>query len=311
MGTRTRKHPLDRQLAPSVLRLLVLVEDLGGVGAAARVVGVSQPTASRALTGLESRLGVMLLRRTALGTSLTAEGLALSAQARLVLAAYDRLESVVADMGPDTSGQLKLAASRTVGEQLVPGWLAAVGRERPDLQVQFHVGNSDAVIHQVRAGEVPLGFVEVPTPPADLASEVLLHDRMVVIVSPGHPWAGGTVTLHHLGLAHLVERERGSGTRSMVDTVLPHRSSPAAEFDSNTAIIHAVAAGIGPAVLSELTIGNAARDGDVVVVPWSHEPPRRPLCAIWQPALSSSRLVRDILAIVRTDVSRTRRPMVG
>ena len=89
----------------------------------------------------------------------------------------------------------------------------------------------------------------------------------------------------------------------MVDTVLPHRASPAAEFDSNTAIVRAVAAGLGPAVLSELTIGENARTGDVVVVPWAHDPPKRPLCAIWQSALTSSRLVRDILTVVRADIA--------
>lgn len=304
MTTDGATHPLDRSLTPAVLRLLVLVEDLGGVGAAARACGVSQPSASRALAGVEGRLGCLLLRRTALGSSLTPEGLALAAQARLVLKAYDQLESLAHDLSRGTPGHVRLAASRTVGEQLVPGWLGALAGQRGDLQVSFHVGNSDAVIQQVRAGEVPLGFVEVPTPPVGLAHEILLYDRLVVIVPPDHPWVGHPVSLDDLAAAHLVEREPGSGTRSMVDTVLPHRNSPSAEFDSNTAIVRAVAAGVGPAVLSELTTGEDARTGEVALVPWAHDPPKRPLCAIWQSALTSSRLVRDILAVVRADISR-------
>ena len=303
MTTDGATHPLDRSLTPAVLRLLVLVEDLGGVGAAARACGVSQPSASRALAGVEGRLGCLLLRRTALGSSLTPEGLALAAQARLVLKAYDQLESLAHDLSRGTPGHVRLAASRTVGEQLVPGWLGALAGQRGDLQVSFHVGNPDPVIQQVRAGEVPLGFVEVPTPPVGLAHEILLYDRLVVIAPPNHLWVGRPVGLDDLAAAHLVEREPGSGTRSMVDTVLPHRASPAAEFDSNTAIVRAVAAGLGPAVLSELTIGENARTGDVVVVPWAHDPPKRPLCAIWQSALTSSRLVRDILTVVRADIA--------
>ena len=110
MTTDGATHPLDRSLTPAVLRLLVLVEDLGGVGAAARACGVSQPSASRALAGVEGRLGCLLLRRTALGSSLTPEGLALAAQARLVLKAYDQLESLAHDLSRGTPGHVRLAA---------------------------------------------------------------------------------------------------------------------------------------------------------------------------------------------------------
>lgn len=303
MTTHGAIRSLDRTLTPAVLRLLVLVEDVGGVGAAARACGLSQPTASRALASLERKLGCLLLRRTALGSSLTPEGLALAAQARLVLNTYDQFEALVNEFSQSGVGRVKLAASRTVGEQLVPGWLAALAKQRPDLQVCFHVDNSASVIEHVRVGKVPLAFVEVPVPPAGLASEVLRYDRLVIIAPPGHPWQDHSLRLSQLESAHLVEREPGSGTRAMIDSLLPRRNAPAAQLDSNTAIIRAVAAGVGPAVLSELTIEDAVRSGEVVVVPWAHEPPRRPLCAVWQEALSSSHLVYNILSVIRAQLA--------
>src|SRR5690625_514906 len=82
---------LERLLPPRVLRLLVELEERGGVGAAARIVGMTQPSASRALAALERELGYALLRRTPLGSTLTSEGAALVGQARDVLAHYTRL----------------------------------------------------------------------------------------------------------------------------------------------------------------------------------------------------------------------------
>lgn len=300
------RHPLDHVLTPGVLRLLVLVEELGGVGAAARAAGISQPSASRTLGALERRLGYLLLRRTPLGSTLTAEGMALAAQARLVLGPYDQLTGAALDLAGASPSHLTLAASRTVGEQLVPLWLSALAVASPELRLTFRVDNSDAVVRAVRSGGVPLGFVEVATPPSGLALEVLRYDELVVIVPPGHRWEGGTVAADDLAVERLVEREPGSGTRGMLDLLAPVRLRPSAEFDSNTAIIQAVAAGLGPAVLSELAVGAAVRAGDVAAVAWRVPPPRRPLCAIWQHTLGSSRLVAGILEVARAHVGAGR-----
>lgn len=305
---------LERLLSPRVLRFLLELEERGGVGAAARVVGMTQPTASRALASIERELGYALVRRTPLGSTLTSQGAAVVGQARAVLAEYGQLHKLARSFDGQATTDLHLAASRTVGEHLVPQWLGAFARELPELRVSFHVDNSEAVIADVVSGQAPLGFVETPDLPATVHSEVLTHDRLVVIAPPGAGMVaasvdGGTaplkadrftsptndepsetpvaaaranaITLADLGEVALVEREPGSGTRAMLDQLLPQRPSAIAQFDSNTAIVQAVAAGVGPAVLSELAVQEAVRTGKVREMEWLEAPPLRPLHAIW------------------------------
>jgi len=291
-------YALARLLPPRVLHFLLELEERGGVGAAARVVGMTQPTASRALASIERELGYALVRRTPLGSTLTSQGAAVVGQARAVLAEYDQLHKLARSFDGQATTDLQLAASRTVGEHLVPQWLGAFARELPELRVSFHVDNSEAVIADVVSGQAPLGFVETPDLPATVHSEVLAHDRLVMIAPPTDDkftppkddrpsetaLAAGrasAITLADLGEIALVEREPGSGTRAMLDQLLPQRPSAIAQFDSNTAIVQAVAAGVGPAVLSELAVQEAVRTGKVCEMEWLEAPPLRPLHAIW------------------------------
>lgn len=294
---------LARLLTPATLRLLVGVQEHGGIGAAARAEGMTQPAASRLLSTLERRVGTALLQRSSRGTDLTTAGLAFSAQARLVLAEQDRLVAVAHSLTAATPARLELAASRTVGEHLVPTWLASQAGAHPETWVSFRFDNSAAVIRWVLEGTVPLGFIEDPTPPEGLASEVLFSDRLLVIVPPAHPWRGHRVDATRLAGTALVEREPGSGTRATLDTVLPHRHRPAAELDSNAAIVRAVAAGVGPAVLSEMAVAAAVRDGAVAAVRWDGPELSRPLHAIRRSDVALPAQAADFLALVRADAA--------
>lgn len=297
-------HPLDQHLTPGTLRLLTLVHELGGVGAAARTLGMTQPSASRTLSALERRLGVPLLDRSPRGTTLTVAGLAVCAQARAVLQEQDRLEGVIAALSTAGPERLELAASRTIGEHLVPVWLGAQAAAHPGTWVSFRFDNSANVARWVADGVVPLGFVEDPTTPElagaeGLRSEVLRLDRLRIIVPPTHPWAGDTIGPDDLAATALVEREAGSGTRATLDAALPTRRRALAELDSNEAIVRAVAAGVGPAVLSEMAVASHVEAGTVASVEWDGPALERPLRAIWRGDTRVPRPVAEFLALVR------------
>jgi len=299
---------LDRLLSPATLRLIVAVQDLGGIGAAARSQGMTQPAASRLLSAVERGVHTRLLTRSPRGTRLTPAGLALAAQSRLVLAEQDRLLRTASELATPAPERLELAASRTVGEHLVPDWLGAQAAAHPDTWVSFRFDNSAAVIGWVQDGTVPLGFIEDPAPPRGLHSEELLQDELVVIVPPAHGWAGATVTPEQLAATPLVERERGSGTRATLDTALPKRARPVAVLDSNPAIVRAVAAGVGPAVLSTLAVSSALGSGLVAAADFSGPPLRRPLLAITRQDAALPAPAAAFLDLVRTASKPTTKP---
>jgi DNA-binding transcriptional LysR family regulator len=122
-------------------------------------------------------------------------------------------------------------------------------------------------------------------------------------VPPAHPWArpGRTVDAAELAATRLVAREPTSGTRTTAEAALaPHATpAPLLELSTSGAVLAAVAAGAGPAILSELAIRDNLAAHRVVPVTTRGVDFRRPLRAVWPHGQRPSRLARDLLAIAR------------
>ncbi|MBB5955404.1 DNA-binding transcriptional LysR family regulator [Saccharothrix tamanrassetensis] len=263
------------------LRLLVLVGELGSLGRAARELGIAQPSASKRLSTLERRLGLVLLDRGRRGSALTPAGVVVTERARRVLDELSGLLAGAEALRSTREAELRVAASMTVAEHLAPGWIGELRRTRPDLHVGLRVTNSQTVAGLVRDGAVDLGFVEAPGPMTGLSTRKVAVDRLAVVVPPGHRWVRRRVGVTELARTPLVVRERGSGTRDTLDKALPDARPPALELGSTTAVRGAVVAGVAPAVLSVLAVALDLADGRLVEVPVDGLDLRRVLRAVW------------------------------
>lgn len=269
------------------LQLLESVGQLGSFGQAAKAHGISQPAVSGRVRHLERRLGLPLVERTTLGCRLTAEGAVVVDWARSVLAAAEQLEAGLAALRRSRDARLRVAASLTVAEYLVPGWLLGFARERPSAEVSLAVGNSVEVERQVLAGEADLGFIEAPEVPASLDSEPIGADELTIVVAPEHHWArrGSAIEIGELAATPLVQREVGSGTRDTYDRALARlgweAADPTVVLSSTTAIKQAVRHGVGPAVLSSLAVADDLAAGSLVQIPHTGLDLRRTLVAVW------------------------------
>src|SRR5215472_1413444 len=134
------------------------------------------------------------------------------------------------------SCRLRVSASSTIAEQLLPAWLAsfraaAAGRPGgPVPDVVLTAVNTDTVIARVTEDAADIGFIEGPRRPTGLRSRVIGHDRLVVVVAPGHPWARRRrgVGAAELASTPLVGREGGSGTRDTLSAALAAALGPGA-----------------------------------------------------------------------------------
>jgi DNA-binding transcriptional LysR family regulator len=268
------------------LKLLVDVGELGSLGQAAKAAGIAQPSASKRIVLLERRLGLPLIERTPRGSTLTAEGKMVAGWAAQVLAAAQELMRAVQAVRHGGAAHLRVAASMTVAEYLVPRWLGELQNREPDVQVGLDVVNSTDVAVRVLAGEVELGFVEGPSVAEGLAGRVVGTDRLVVVVAPGHPWARRRTALRGAELAAtpLVVREPGSGTRETLDVAFRdlYRESPRLELGSNSAVKGAAQAGAAPAVLSGYAVEADLATGRLVEVPLAGINLVRSLRAVWR-----------------------------
>ena len=289
------KVPLsDRVPDLAALEMLLAVAHTGSLNAASRQLGITQQAVSARVRSAEAQAGVALIARTPRGSSLTPEGVVVAEWAARLLAVARELDAGLAAFRTDHQTRLRVSASLTIAEQLLPGWLVSLQAGarhsgRPAPQIVLTAANSDTVTRQVRAGQADLGFVEGPARPKGLRSRVIGHDELVVIVRPDHPWARRRQPLEpaELAAASIVSREEGSGTRGVLTAALSAAlgtrvTVPVALALSTTAAVRsAVLAGAGPAVLSELTVAEDISARRLARVPVAGVNLRRSLRAIW------------------------------
>ncbi|MBC2588629.1 LysR family transcriptional regulator [Rhodococcus aetherivorans] len=300
--TRSPHSPTVRWPDLAALELLVGIDDHGGLGAAARAAGVAQPNASRAVRRLEKQLGTVLVRRGRAGSALTPEGTVVAHWARQTLADARRLLDAAAALSADRQAELTVAASMTVAEHLIPRWLGRFRGLRDDVQIQLQVHNSRQVCDAVAEGRCHVGFVEAPTVPPGLHSTPVARDRLVVVVTPAHPWARRRrpLTVAELAATPLVVREEGSGTRHTLDLALREfaRPSPLLELGSGAAVRTAALGGVGPAVLSTLAVADHLASGELRTVEVEGLDLARTLRAVWHPPRKLAGPAGDLVRMI-------------
>ena len=279
----------------AALEVLLAIARTGSLSLAARELGVSQQAVSSRILSLEAQTGVPLVSRTAHGSTLTPAGVVVAGWADRLVEVARELDVGLAALREDRRTRLRISASMTIAEQLLPGWLVsqrAANRRRGETpaEVVLTATNSLTVIDQVASGSADLGFTEGPTSPKGLRSKVIGYDQLVVVVRPVHPWARRrkAVTAAELAGTPLVSREEGSGTRHALTVALvdalgaAEAGTPVAlVLSTTTAVRAAVVAGAGPAVLSELAVLDDLASGRLARVPLVGIDLRRALRAVW------------------------------
>lgn len=296
----------------AALEALLAVARAGSLNAASRELGITQQAVSARISSAEARAGVVLVARTPRGSTLTAEGVVVAEWAARLLAVAGELDAGLAAFRNDHHLRLRVSASLTIAEQLLPSWLVSLQERanrlgQPPAEIVLTAANSETVAAQVKRGTADLGFVEGPTSPTGLRSRVIGTDELIVVVRPDHPWARRREPLSPAELATtgLVSREEGSGTRDVLAAALSAALHARVimpvviALSSTTAVRAAVLAGAGPAVLSELTVAEDLSAHRLVAIELSGVDLRRSLRAIWTGGrLPPAGPARDLLAHV-------------
>ncbi|MGW5660634.1 LysR family transcriptional regulator [Streptomyces sp. NPDC003758] len=283
------------------LELLLAVARLGSLGRAARELGITQPAASSRIRSMERQLGVALVDRSPRGSRLTAAGALVTDWARRIVEAAEAFDAGAQALRGRRDSRLRVAASMTIAEYLLPGWLIALRAQRPDTAVSLLAGNSAAVAERLLADEADLGFVEGLAVPTGLDEAVVARDRLIVVTAPGHPWARRRrpLTAGELASTPLILREEGSGTRQVLDAALGGLARPLLELSSTTAVKASAVSGAGPAVLSELAVGEELSARRLVSVPVDGVRLDRALRAVWRTGHRPTGPGRDLLGLTR------------
>ena len=285
----------------TALDLYASVVELGSLGRAAKMHGIAQPSASSRIRNLERQLGVTLLTRSETGSIPTPEGIVVSGWTDAILRAAHDLEAGLEALKAEQSGRLRIAASYTIAEYLLPGWLGRFSREHPRDTVALDVENSTHVLAELERGEADIGFIETPLETPSMTEVVVAHDQLVAVVPPEHEWATrDAVDMTELTQTPLVMREQGSGTREALEQALHDAGHglpvSVLELGSTSAVRSAVLSGNSPTVISRLAVASELRDGLLVEVQITDLKIDRDLRAVWPSGKPLPKLAQALLA---------------
>ncbi|MDF7651736.1 DNA-binding transcriptional regulator YeiE [Candidatus Pantoea formicae] len=237
----------------------------GSTTQASQVLSLSQSAVSAALADLENQLGVQLFDRVGKRLVLNEHGRLLYPRAVGLLEQAGEIEQLF----KEDNGAIRVFASSTIGSYLLPGMIAAYRRDFPTLPLELSVGNSQDAITAVADFRVDIGLIEGPCHEPDIISEAWLEDELVVFAAPNAEILQQPVTLETLAAAPWILRERGSGTREIVDyLLLSHlpQFQLGMELGNSEAIKHAVRHGMGISCLSRRVISDLLEAGTLVEV---------------------------------------------
>ncbi len=263
--------PTEPQPAVSRLRLnlrqlevFVATARAGSTRAAAERVARSQSAASAALAELEAAVGAPLFDRVGRRLVLNENGRALLPRAAAMIDDATELQHLFSG---EHAVPLRVAASFTIGEYLLPERVAEWKAAHPGSHLRMRVSNTDDVIDAVARHEADIGFVEGARTHPDLLMRPWLSDELVVFAAATHPLAGRRVSVEELRGASWVVREPGSGTREATDRwLLEHLGAVdiAYELGSTEAIKRLVGFGAGIGCVSRYAVAQAFDEGWLV-----------------------------------------------
>ena len=251
------------------LEVFAAIAHSGSTRVGAGRVARSQSAASAALAELETALGEALFDRIGRRLVLNENGRALLPSAVALLGQAAELQGLFSG---EHAAPLRLAASLTIGEYLLPGLMAQWKLAHPHSTVHLAIGNTSEVVAAVAGLAADVGFIEGPQTHADLRVRRWVSDELVVVAAPSHPLAAARATrasARQLAEASWILREHGSGTRQASDRwLIEHLGSLNIGFElgSTEAIKRLAAAGAGLACLSRHTVAEDLSSGELVAL---------------------------------------------
>lgn len=225
---------------------------------AAEELYISQPAVSKQIHELEKSLKQTLFTRVGSRIQLTDAGNVLFDYTKRIFALAKEAEMALEEFNGLERGRLAISASTTIGTYLLPELLGHYKTRYPQIELAVMVANTELVQEEVIAGRAEVGLIEGHVTHAELEQQIWLQDILVPIMAPeqAKAFAQGITVEQFMALQlPLIGRERGSGTRIIIEQALATRQlalpQPIMELGSPEAIKHAVAAGLGFAFVSE------------------------------------------------------------
>ena len=284
------------------LKAFEAVARLRSFSRAAEELHVTQPAVSKKIRMLQEEVGLPILEHVGKRLHLTDAGRALLSTCGDWLETWGRFEQSIADMKGLKQGRLRLAVV-TTSKYFMPRVLGPFCDLYPGIDIAMQVVNRDRVLERLASNKDDLYVMGVPPEGAEIESERLMENPLVVLAPAFHPWATRRgIPFAELASAAFVMREQGSGTRITVEREFQKRGLPLRiklELGSNEAIKQAVAGGLGVSILSRSTVRLDTAQSELVELDVDGFPIRRSWYVVWPRGKQLSVVAKTFLVFLR------------
>ena len=201
-------------------------------------LNITQPAVTQHIKYLERKYGVHLFLYEKKHLQLTKEGEYLYQHALSLLANANKLLSDIRHVS-DEKETIRIGATMTIGEYLIPQFLLALYEQKPQLDLQLMLENTETLLDSVRNGILDFVFIEGLFNKEEFHTRLLKKEEMVLILPKDHPLLSyKSIRLEDLLSERIFVREKGSGTRDIFEQELEQRNLSLSNFHSCVQINH-------------------------------------------------------------------------
>ena len=238
------------------LKIFVTVCETGSTTAAGKKLHIAQPSISLAISELENYYGIKLFDRIAKRLYITEAGKKFLQYATHIVRLFEEMEKGIKNF--DATGIIRIGASITIGNYLLPGYITRFKQIHPQMDVKVIIDNSEKIQQYILSNQIDIGLIEGIVHSPYIVEHKFRDDELVMVCGNDHPFANQkNIEISKLQSESFILREAGSAGREIFDSIMTSHGIkilPAWESTSTQAIIRAVQANLGISVLPYLLV---------------------------------------------------------
>ena len=253
------------------LKTFIAVVDFKNFTRAGESINLSQPSVSTHIKNLESYFNTQLINRSIKQKNIviTESGYLLYKKAKEILHMIDSTKTELRSLDGHVKGHLRIGASLTIGEYLLPKFLAKFSSKYPDIEFELIIENTHNICSKIKNFTLDIGLIEGTTPSSDFNQNYFLEDKMVIACSKNSDILNGTFSIDKLQNKNWIVREEGSGTRDYINMFLTTNKivpNNLMVLGSNYAIKEAVKNNLGITIISSYVTAPAVENNELETI---------------------------------------------
>lgn len=282
------------------LKTFVTLVEVKNFTKTAEMLLMSQPSVSLHIKKLEEEFQTKLFLRSPKFLKVTLTGEILYDRAKQMITIYEQTKQDIQEHDKSIKGELKIGASFTIGEYILPSLLIDLQEDYPELELQVVIGNTEEIVQAVRLYKVDIGLIEGQTNEKELSVHPFMQDELFIVSSNNHELANkDEVEITDLHDQAWVTREVGSGTREYLNHVIRSNGlkiKSILTISSNQGIKETlINNGAGLALLSRSVIERDVQNKILSIIQVKDESFNRTLSYVYSPIMEDKKNVKTFI----------------